>query len=77
MSAPTWLTVAEAARYAALSRATIWDACLLGDLRHVRVGGRRAIRLKVEWIDAWLEQHVSDVHEATGRPCNWAQFDDE
>jgi excisionase family DNA binding protein len=53
-----WLTVTEGAEYAGLCRDTIYTACERGELRHVRVGGRRAIRLRVEWIDAWLEQHA-------------------
>ena len=35
-----------------------YTACERRELHHVRVGGRRAIRLKPEWIDAWLEQHA-------------------
>ncbi len=53
----TWLTVIEAAEYSGLSRDTIYTACERRELRHARVGGRRTIRLKAEWIDAWLEQH--------------------
>jgi excisionase family DNA binding protein len=53
-----WLTVAEGAEYSGVSRDTIYTACERGELRHARVAGRRAIRLKAEWIDAWLEQHV-------------------
>ena len=53
----TWLTVAEGATYTGVSRDTIYTACERGGLRHARIGGRRAIRLKPEWIDAWLEQH--------------------
>ena len=53
-----WLTVAGAAGYATLSRDTIYTACERGELRHVRVGGRRAIRLRSEWIDAWLERYA-------------------
>ena len=52
----TWLTVAEGAAYAGVSRDTIYTACERGELQHARIGGRRAIRLKPGWIDAWLEQ---------------------
>jgi excisionase family DNA binding protein len=57
----TWLTVAEGAEYSGVSRDTIYTACERRELRHARVGGRRAIRLKPEWIDAWLEQHARDA----------------
>ena len=58
-----WLTVAEAAQYAGVSRDTIYTACERREIRHARVGGRRAIRLKPEWIDAWLERHVLDAQD--------------
>ena len=58
-----WLTVAEAAQYAGLSRDTIYTACERRELRQARVGGRRAIRLKPEWIDAWLEPHVLEAQD--------------
>src|SRR5438094_8886090 len=61
----TWLTVAEGAEYSGVSRDTIYTACERGELRHARVGGRRAIRLKPAWIDAWLVQHARG---AEGRP---------
>lgn len=54
----TWLTVIEAAEYSGLSRDTIYTACERRELRHAGVGGRRTIRLKPEWIDAWLERHA-------------------
>jgi excisionase family DNA binding protein len=52
----TWLRIPQAAQYAGVSRDTIYTACSRNELRHVRVGGRRAIRLKPEWIDEWLER---------------------
>ena len=58
MNENRWLKVTDAAQYAGVSRDTIYTACERGELRHVKVGGRRAIRLRGEWIDAWLEQHV-------------------
>ena len=51
-----WLNVSEAAEYASVSRDTIYTACERGELRSVRVSGRRAIRIRPAWIDAWLEQ---------------------
>jgi excisionase family DNA binding protein len=53
-----WLTVTEGAQHAGVSRDTIYTACERGELRNARIGGRRSIRLKPEWIDAWLERHA-------------------
>ena len=53
-----WLTVTEGAEHAGVSRDTIYTACERGELRNARIGGRRSIRLKPEWIDAWLERHA-------------------
>lgn len=39
----TWLKVPQAAQYAGVSRDTIYTACARSELRHVRIGGRRAI----------------------------------
>lgn len=55
-----------------ISRDTVYTACER-ELRHARIGGRRAIRLKAEWIDAWLEQltrgaQVGRVAGQPGRP---------
>ena len=57
-SVTPWLTVRETAKYASLSIDTIYTACERGELRHARVSGRRTIRLRTEWIDAWLERHT-------------------
>jgi excisionase family DNA binding protein len=53
-----WLTVAESATYSGVSRDTIYTACERRELKHARIGGRRSIRIKSEWIDAWLERHA-------------------
>jgi len=54
----SWLTVAESAIYSGVGRDTIYTACERRELRHARIGGRRSIRIKAEWIDAWLERHA-------------------
>ena len=53
-----WLNVAEGAEYAGVCRDLIYDACAARRIHHIRVGGRRAIRLKSKWIDEWLERHA-------------------
>jgi excisionase family DNA binding protein len=63
----TWLTVAEGAEYAGVSRDTIYTACERREIHHVRVGGRRAIRLKPAWIDEWLERHACSVPRSADR----------
>jgi excisionase family DNA binding protein len=69
----TWLTVAESAEYAGVSRDTIYTACERRELQHARVGGRRAIRLKATWIDAWLERHAQGAHEVRAVPGGQTQ----
>jgi len=64
----TWLTVTESAEYAGVSRDAIYTACERRELRQARVSGRRAIRVKRESIDAWLEQHTRGTQKAVDTP---------
>ena len=52
-----WLTVEEAAGLAKVSEWTLYRACELGELRHIRIGGRRAIRLTEAALNEWLMRH--------------------
>jgi len=51
-----WITLEQAALRACVSTATLRREIVRGRLRHARVGGRKAIRLRPDWIDVWLEQ---------------------
>ena len=60
MTERRWLTVKDAADHTGLSTDTVYRACERSDLRHARVGGRRTIRLRAEWIDEWLERFTTE-----------------
>lgn len=62
-----WLNVAEGAEYAGVCRDTIYTAVERGELRHVRIGGRRSIRLKTAWLDEWFERHTRDTTASRDR----------
>ncbi len=71
-----WMNVSESAEYAGVSRDTIYTAVERGELRHVRIGGRRSIRLKREWIDEWFERHTrasASVQREDGRTASVAR----
>ena len=52
---PDWLTTEGAAAHTQLSRKTIYTAVRSGQLRAAVVGGRRELRFRQAWLDAWLE----------------------
>lgn len=54
-----WLDAGQGASYARVSRKLLYRAIRSGRLRAARVGGRRQVRLRREWIDAFIEAHVA------------------
>jgi excisionase family DNA binding protein len=50
-----WRTVAQAAARAVVGSKTIYREAAAGRLRCARIGGRRELRFRDEWIDQWLE----------------------
>jgi len=59
-----WMTIREAARYARCGPKTLYREVRQGRLRAARIGGRREIRLRAEWLDSWLEQAGTDSRAA-------------
>ena len=51
-----WLTVKGAAERARCGVKTIYREVSAGRLRAARVGGRRELRIRPEWIDEWLQK---------------------
>lgn len=50
----SWITVNEAAMRARCGVKLIYREVRAGRLQAARVGGRRELRLRSEWVDAWL-----------------------
>jgi excisionase family DNA binding protein len=54
-TASPWLTVDEAAARAQCGKRMLYREVQAKRLRAVRVGGRRTLRFRAEWVDAWLD----------------------
>jgi len=54
-----WLTVKQAADYLGVSIDWIYLACASKGLRCSRLG-HSTLRLRREWIDAWVEAHADE-----------------
>ena len=59
-----WLTIQQAARRVSVSDRTLRREIASGRLRVARVGGRRCIRLRPEWVDQWLLTSTTPVETA-------------
>jgi excisionase family DNA binding protein len=56
-----WLRVPEAAQYVRVGPRLIYREVNAGRLRAARIGGRRELVLKKDWLDAWLERATTEV----------------
>ena len=61
-----WLTLRHAAARAAVSEGTLKREVHRGRIRAARVGGRRSLRFRPSWIDAWLEATSTPVEITRG-----------
>jgi excisionase family DNA binding protein len=62
-----WLKVSEAAAYTQCGPKLLYRAVSAGHLRAARVGGRRALRFRAEWLDQFLERNAPVVIEPARR----------
>src|SRR5262245_10117144 len=58
-----WLTVREAAARARCGSKLLYRDVSAGRLKAVRIDGRRSVRFRAEWIDAWLERNAVTTKE--------------
>jgi len=59
LTAPIAISPDEAARRAGIGRTTLYAALAKGDLKSIKIGTRRLI--KVEAIHEWLAAHSTDA----------------
>lgn len=60
-----WLDAGQGASYARVSRKLLYRAIRSGRLRAARVGGRRQVRLRREWLDEFIEGHATGPEAPT------------
>lgn len=60
-AADPWLTLAQSAAETQTCERTLRYEICRGRLRHARVGGRRSIRIRRSWLNAWLEQSATPI----------------
>jgi excisionase family DNA binding protein len=65
--ASPWLTVQEAAAWAKVSPNLVYQNIKLGRLRAARLGFRNDLRIRVEWLEAWIEA-CSAPHDLPAGP---------
>ena len=63
-----WLTVSQAAKYIGCGPKLIYREIAAKRLRAASIGGRRIFRIKVEWVDRYLEAMATPV-EVTSQPA--------
>jgi excisionase family DNA binding protein len=56
-----WWTLNQAAEHAQVNPATLYREIKAGRIQATRVGGRRSIRLRPEWVDRWLDAAARPV----------------
>lgn len=56
-----WMVMADAKIYAKRGRRLIAKAVKEGELRAARIGGRRELLFRREWIDEWIEAQAKPV----------------
>jgi excisionase family DNA binding protein len=61
VNAAVWLTAPEAASHARVGIKTVYREIRAGRLRAAKVGGRRELRLRADWVDEWLVASAAPV----------------
>jgi excisionase family DNA binding protein len=57
--ATRWLTVKQASARAQCGANMLYPEVRAGRLRAARVGGKRSLRFRAEWVDEWLRASSS------------------
>ena len=62
-----WLNVAQSAKYIGCGPKLVYAEIKRGRLRAAAIGGRRTYRIRIEWVDAYLEA-MAEPGEVTPQP---------